>query len=116
MFKNLGILETKKIIKKIVIDIKDVKTGLNNFDEFIIFKSGNNYKIYDRICNHAGGKLISKDDRMICPIHMWEFKPEDGVYKNGIKKKQIKFKVLKDKLEINLIRKIPKIKKKNKFK
>ena len=85
---------------------------MNSFDDIIILKNGKNYKVYDRICNHAGGKLINKDNRIICPIHMWEFKPEEGVYKNGIKKKQIKFKVSNDKLIIYLVRQIPQIKKK----
>ena len=112
MFENLGAIKTKNTTKKVVLYTKDLKNGLNSFDDIIILKNGKNYKVYDRICNHAGGKLINKDNRIICPIHMWEFKPEEGVYKNGIKKKQIKFKVSNDKLIIYLVRQITQIKKK----
>ena len=58
MFKNLGIIENKNITKKIIIEIKDIKNGLNSFDGGNT-QRGSNYKIYDRICNHAGGKLIN---------------------------------------------------------
>ena len=70
MFENLGAIKTKNTTKKVVLYTKDLKNGLNSFDDIIILKNEKNYKVYDRICNHAGGKLINKDNRIICPIHM----------------------------------------------
>ena len=54
----------KKIFEKIIreniqIKISDLKEKLNVFEDFFIFKDGEKIKIYDRVCDHAGGKLIS---------------------------------------------------------
>ena len=63
-----------------------LNSGDNFFENFIIFKDENDLKIYDRTCDHAGGKIISKNGKLICPIHMWKFNPSTGQYDNGVKK------------------------------
>ena len=75
MFKNLGKIEYKKKINQIKLDSFNFKKGLNLTDEFIIFKD-NQISIYDRICDHNSGKLITKNNKTFCPMHNWEFIPE----------------------------------------
>ena len=87
MFKNLGKIEYKKKINQIKLDPLDIKTGLNLTDELIIFKD-KEISIYDRICDHNSGKLISKNNKTFCPMHNWEFIPEKGKYTNGLIKKK----------------------------
>ena len=89
MFKNLGKLKYLSKKKEIEISLNDFKEGVNFYDNFLIYKNNNDIKIYDRKCDHAGGKIISKDGDSICPIHMWKFNPSKGTYDNGIKKKEI---------------------------
>ena len=59
--------------EKIEIKISELKNKLNIFEDFFIFKKDKKIRIYDRVCDHAGGKLISKNNKIICPIHNWEF-------------------------------------------
>ena len=91
MFNNLGKLkyETSKNIFKI--DISNLSEGINNLDNYIILKKNKNITVYNRICDHAGGKIITKDEKFYCPIHNWQFNPETGRYSNGYKKKPTKY-------------------------
>ena len=103
MFKNLGKIDYKVNSQKIKIDLDQINEGVNFTEEFIVFKKKDQLSIYDRICDHNSGKLISKDGKTFCPMHNWEFIPQTGVYKNGLvkKKKSLKFTTIKFQLLIN---------------
>ena len=110
MFNLVGNL--KHYIKKkedYSIDLDQVKDGINTFDQHLIFKRNATINIYDRICDHAGGKIISKDDKHICPVHNWEFDPVKGMYRNGKKKNKIKYNVQNNKIFIENLIQTPKI-------
>jgi len=98
MFKNLGKIKYKVKTNKVKIKIKDVKIGINYIKDFIIYKNADNIAIYDRICDHNGGKLISKNNKTICPMHNWEFIPEKGKYTNGLLKKKKSFEIIKNEI------------------
>lgn len=109
MFKNLGQLKYLTEEKEIRISLKDLKYGTNFLDNFIIFQNKDNINIYSRRCDHAGGKIISKDGSAICPIHMWKFDPSTGYYNNGIKKKAVEYSVDRNFIKINDTTHIPQI-------
>ena len=88
MFNNLGKIKYKVNSSQTKIDLDCIKDGINFSDEFIIYKSKKDLNIYDRICDHNSGKLISKNNKTFCPMHNWEFLPEKGCYTNGLKKKK----------------------------
>ena len=92
--------------------ISNIKNGINHFKDYIIYKNKSNYKVYDRICDHNGGRLISKpDQKIICPLHGWQFDPKSGKYLNNkCKKSQLKSFVEKDFLKIKINKKFPKFK------
>ncbi len=54
MFKTLGKLKNIEKKQSFKIDINQLKSEINLFENFIIFKKGNDIRVYDRICNHAG--------------------------------------------------------------
>ena len=109
MLKKLGKLNYLIKNKEITLNLNEVKTGVNIYENFIIFKKNNNIKIFDRKCDHAGGKIISKDGNTICPIHMWKFNPSSGYYDNGVKKKEIQYSIDKNLIKLNDITYVPKI-------
>jgi len=109
MFKNLGQLKYLTEEKEIRISLKDLKYGTNFLDNFIIFQNKDNINIYSRRCDHAGGKIISKDGSAICPIHMWKFDPSTGFYNNGIKKKAVEYSVDRNFIKINNTSYVPQI-------
>ena len=116
MFRNLGKLKFLDKNEKIKISLNDLKDGINFFDNFLIYRSNNSLKIYNRKCDHAGGKIISKDGSAICPIHMWKFNPSKGSYDNGVKKKEIKHFINKNFVEFTNTLSTPEIQKiKKKF-
>ena len=100
MFKNLGKIKYKKETNKIQINLDDLKDDINFTEEFIIYKNKNNLNIYDRICDHNSGKLISKDNRTFCPMHNWEFLPKKGCYTNGLKKEKKKFEIKNNRIYV----------------
>jgi len=110
MFKNLGKLKYKTIAQNKSIDLELIKDGINFTEEFIIYKKNNLLSIYDRVCDHNSGKLISKNGKTFCPMHNWEFNPKTGKYKNGLIKKKKKFKIFKNKINVIEKKFLPKIK------
>ena len=109
MFKSLG--KIKNLIKKqkIKLQLNQLNEETNLFDNFIIYKKKNNIKIYNRICDHRGGKIISRGSETICPIHDWKFNPGTGFYDNGIKKREIDYSVSNKVIEFDTIEYKPEI-------
>jgi CMP-N-acetylneuraminate monooxygenase len=110
MFKKLGKLQEEKIISKVEIPIKEITKKINFFNNCIIVKNKNFFKIFDRVCDHAGGRLISRNNKTFCPIHNWEFDPLTGKYINNIKKKEISYEIKKENIIFSIEKSIPKIK------
>lgn len=92
MFKRVKKIKEK--IKKIkyIIKFSELKEGINLYQDFFILLNNSKIKIYDRKCDHAGGKLISKNNKIVCPIHNWEFCTRKKKYTNGFEKKEIEYK------------------------
>ncbi len=114
MFKNLGKLEYKTKTQNVNIDLELIEDGVNFTEEFIILKKNDQLLVYDRICDHNSGKLISKNGKTFCPMHNWEFNPETGKYKNGLIKKKKKFKIFNNKISVIEKKFFPEIKNVNK--
>jgi len=89
MFKNLGKLKYRVRDDISEIDSNNLRNGINNLDNFIIYKNKSQIDIYNRVCDHNGGRLISNKNRISCPMHNWEFFPDKGIYKNGYIKKKM---------------------------
>jgi len=94
------------------VELSNLNEGINQFNEFIVLKKQNDYKVFNRNCDHAGGRLIKSQDstNLYCPIHNWVFNPEKGKYSNGVKKEEIKFDTINNKLVFSLDKLKPKIK------
>ena len=100
MFKSLGKIQYKEELCLIKIELSNIKEGINYTDEFIINRTKDDIKIYNRICDHAGGKIISRKGESVCPIHNWKFNPITGHYSNGVKKKETSYIKSKKNIEI----------------
>ncbi len=90
------------------INLNKINKRVESIDNFIIVKD-KKIKIYDRNCDHMGGKIISKNKEHICPIHQWKFDPLSGKYSNGLKKEELKFKIIDNIIYINQLDKYPNI-------
>ena len=95
-------LENEEIKEKEVIQKKDLSNGLNVTDKYFINIKKNKVKnIFDRVCDHNGGKLIYRNDlkKAICPMHNWEINPINGSYFNvNVNKAPIQFSENKDQI------------------
>jgi len=110
MFKFIKNLESNSKKQNITsIELKKIKQGVNCFNDYIIVKNSETINVYDRKCDHEGGKIISKDNRHVCPVHSWEFEPLKGIYKNGRKKSTVDFKLQNNKLLIKNSIEVPQI-------
>lgn len=79
---------------------QNLQSKINCTSEFIIVNDDGKYFVYDRKCDHAGGKILSKKNQHVCPMHNWVFYPEKGSYSNGIKKNSLLFEEDEDNLYI----------------
>ena len=59
-----------------------LQDGVNTLNDFIVWRQKDTIKVYDRICDHNGGRLITNQGRTTCPLHGWEFDPKSGDYLN----------------------------------
>ena len=100
MFINRGRLENLVNQKTTKINLNELKSEINFFDNLIVYKKNDKVRVYDRKCDHTGGKLISKGSDTFCPMHMWKFNPLSGQYDNGIKKKELEYSIKENHLEI----------------
>ena len=68
--------------RDVKLNVSKLNEGLNSFEEFIVYRKGNIIKVYDRICDHNAGKLITFKNEIKCPLHGWKLNPETGKYLN----------------------------------
>ena len=101
MFNNLGKIDYKVNSEIIKLELANIVEGVNFTEEFIIFKEKEKLSIYDRICDHNSGRLISKEGKTFCPMHNWEFVPKTGTYKNGLVKKKKEYEINNNKILVS---------------
>ena len=68
---------------KISVDTSQILNGVNDFMDLIVYRRYKHLRIYDRICDHNGGKLITNNGKTSCPLHGWEFDATSGEYINA---------------------------------
>lgn len=71
--RKIGSFKVKYKRKKKEILISDLKIGFNSSRDHII-KVDENYnvsQVIDKVCDHAGGRLILKGENAVCPMHNW---------------------------------------------
>ena len=71
--KSLGVFETKSDLVNTIIDINNLNIGINSIkNHFVVLDEEKQViQVVDKICDHAGGKLILKGDYAVCPMHGW---------------------------------------------
>lgn len=93
--RKLGIFESKSEQSKIAIDISKLGEGLHSKGNYIV-KITNDRKVdfvINKVCDHAGGRLILKGEKAVCPFHGWELNLESLKYQDShIVKKKLDFK------------------------
>ena len=98
--------------KNFSIKISSLTKKVSVIDDYIIVND-DKIKVYDRICDHMGGKIISTNEEHKCPIHNWKFDPIKGSYSNGVKKKEKRYSVKNGTIIIKKNKEIPNISKIN---
>lgn len=96
--KNTEIVYREK--KRFSFQLNNLKNKIESIENYIIVND-KKLRIYNRKCDHMGGKIISKNNEHKCPIHDWRFDPISGMYSNGIKKSEEKFKIIDNTIYIN---------------
>ncbi len=98
MFKSLRKIKYNITVQPSEIKVESLNDGVNYLEDFIIYKKDKKFKIYNRICDHKGGKIISKKGENICPMHNWKFDPVTGKYSNGVLKKEVEHEIKNNKI------------------
>jgi CMP-N-acetylneuraminate monooxygenase len=75
-------VEFTQLNRVIELDVAALREGVNEFEDFVAVLLGGRLRVYDRVCDHNGGRLISRSGEMKCPLHGWTFDPLAGSYTN----------------------------------
>ncbi len=72
--KKLGKFKIETTSEELKIDMNSLVAGINDFKDYIINLDENREIIYviNKVCDHAGGRLIVKDCLAVCPMHNWK--------------------------------------------
>ena len=68
---------------EILKNIDEIQEGDSQDDNFLYFRCGEHIKIYNRVCDHNGGKLSLRKDGASCPLHGWNLDLSSGLYTNA---------------------------------
>lgn len=68
--------------REVVLNTFNITQGLSVDGNFIYWLKDDHLTVWNRICDHAGGRLIAKKGVVICPLHGWTFNPETHSYQN----------------------------------
>ena len=101
--KSLGVFETKSDLVNTIIDINNLNIGINSIKNhfFILDEEKQVNQVVDKICDHAGGKLILKGDYAVCPMHGWSLDLRTMKYQDSHTVKQsVDYFIDNDKLVI----------------
>lgn len=93
--KRLGRFNIETNNQELKIDWKTLHEGVNNLKDHIV-KVGDNKILYviNKVCDHAGGKLILKNDKAVCPMHNWHLDLDSLKYNEShIKKAEVAYSV-----------------------
>ena len=63
-------------------NLESIEEGRNILKDHIVYKDEDMIRVFNRKCDHQGGKLCDHNGRIVCPLHGWEFSPEKGGYEN----------------------------------
>ena len=102
--KNLGPFKRVEEPIEVKVDLNTLKPGINSLKDFIVKLNelGEVVYVITKICDHAGGKLIVKEECAVCPLHGWELNLNTLKYNNSHEnKKPIKYTLEKNILTIN---------------
>ena len=86
------------------IDINNLRLGINSTkNHFVVLDENKNViKVVDKICNHAGGRLIQKGNYAVCPMHGWKLDLDTMKFQDShTEKQEVDYKILGDKLIIS---------------
>jgi CMP-N-acetylneuraminate monooxygenase len=75
-------VEFTQLTRVIELDVAALREGVNEYEDFVAVRLGGRVRVYDRVCDHNGGRLISRSGEMKCPLHGWTFDPIRGSYTN----------------------------------
>ena len=62
----VGDLKYKNRRTEISIPLSEVREGSNEYANHLVYKEGDKISVYDRICNHSGGKLFLESKNKNC--------------------------------------------------
>ena len=102
--KKLGKFKINKNEIKKEISIDNLKIGFNSLKDHIVRVDENNsvLQVIDKVCDHAGGRLILKGEKAICPMHNWSLDLNTLKYNDShVCKKESEYKIIdNNKLEL----------------
>lgn len=103
--KKLGNFKTISQTTKKETSIDKLKVGFNSVKDHIIKVDENKtvLQVIDKVCDHAGGRLILKGENAVCPMHNWNLNLNTLKYNDShVCKREAEYKVI-DNSKIELL-------------
>lgn len=82
---ELGRFENVNESEEVVLKIGELKAGINDVKNHIVHldKDHNIDYIINKVCDHAGGRLIVRGEQAVCPMHDWRLDLNTLSYNNS---------------------------------
>lgn len=85
MDNNLGswiatdiVYSERTVNKQVNLDLID--DGYHQSEDFLFYRNGSRVLLFDRVCDHNGGRLFLRKDKAVCALHGWELDLSSGNY------------------------------------
>jgi len=109
-FRDLGVLSYKSHVDSISIPLIEIPQDISVHADLIVFREDDQIHVYDRKCDHNGGKLCLIDNAIKCPMHDWTFDAKVGKYTNiQVSKKELDYEIVDDSLVVKFNRDEPRL-------
>jgi len=97
--KQLGSFEIESQDKRVSYSLDGLKQGINDLKDHILKLSieGKIEFVVNKVCDHAGGRLIVKGNKAICPMHSWSLNLHTLEYDNShVRKEKVSYDLSDD--------------------
>ncbi len=109
-FIDLGVLPYKSHVDSISISLTEISQDISIHADLIVFREDEQFRVYDRKCDHNGGKLCLIDNAIKCPMHNWKFDARVGKYTNiQVSKKELDYEIVDESLVVEFNREEPRL-------
>lgn len=96
---ELGRFEYIRESEEVALKLEELKAGINDVKNYIVHldEDHNINYVINKVCDHAGGRLIVRGQQAVCPMHDWRLDLNTLLYNNShVCKETVPYRLTED--------------------